>query len=135
MRRLALIAALLGVALVAAACTSGDSSGSSGSSSTGEPVSITLWHGYGKVESPNGQVNHEALSLQDQIDAFNAAHPDIHVEDVFCCSNDNALEKLTVRIAGRPTARHHLSVRHVDGADRDRAWRDGPRAAHAGRGV
>lgn len=100
MRRQVLIAALLGVALAAAACTSGDSSGSSGSSSTGEPVSITLWHGYGKVESPNGQVNHEALSLQDQIDAFNTSHPDIHVEDVFCCSNDNALEKLTVALQG-----------------------------------
>ena len=100
MRRLALIAALLGVALVATACTSGDSSSESASSSSGEPVSITLWHGYGKVESPNGQVNHEALSLQDQIDAFNAAHPDIHVEDVFCCSNDNALEKLTVALQG-----------------------------------
>ena len=100
MRRRVLAAALLGVALIAAACSSGDSSGSSSGSSSGEPVSITLWHGYGKVESPNGQVNHEALSLQNQIDAFNASHPDIHVDDVFCCSNDNALEKLTVALNG-----------------------------------
>ncbi len=100
MRRRVLVAALLGVALVMVACTSGDRSGSSSGSGSGEPVTITLWHGYGKVESPNGQVNHEALSLQNQIDAFNASHPDIHVDDVFCCSNDNALEKLTVALQG-----------------------------------
>jgi len=100
LRRRALAAALLGVALIAAACTSSDSSGSSSGSGSGEPVTITLWHGYGKVESPNGQINHEALSLQNQIDAFNASQTGIRVEDVFCCSNDNALEKLTVALQG-----------------------------------
>ncbi|MEP6759170.1 MAG: ABC transporter substrate-binding protein [Actinomycetota bacterium] len=104
MRRRTLAAVLVGVALIAAACTSNDGSGSSSGSGSGSgsgaPVSITLWHGYGKVESNNGQVNHEALSLQNQIDAFNASHPDIYVEDVFCCSNDSALEKLTVALNG-----------------------------------
>ncbi|MEO8477793.1 MAG: hypothetical protein ABI572_12210 [Actinomycetota bacterium] len=82
MPRRASLAALLSVAIVAAACTGGSDGASESGSAPSEPVTITLWHGYGKVESPNGQVNHEALSLQDQIDVFNASHPDIHVDEV-----------------------------------------------------
>lgn len=89
--------------LVAAACTSGgdaDPSGSGAASGSGAPLEITLWHGYGKVGIVGGIQNYEAKSIQDMVDAFNAEHPDIHVNDVFCCSNDNALQKLNVALQG-----------------------------------
>lgn len=96
-RRLAALAALLTIALIGAACTS--KSSSSGDKGTG-PITLTLWHGYGKVESNNGQINYEAKSINDLIAKFNATHTDIQVNPVFIGSNDNALEKLTVALQG-----------------------------------
>lgn len=94
-RRLAAVAALITFAVIAAACTSKSST----SNGTG-PITLTLWHGYGKVEANNGQVNYEAKSLNDLIAKFNATHTDIQVNPVFIGSNDNALEKLTVALQG-----------------------------------
>ena len=65
----------------------------------GAGVNITLWHGY-EAPAPGGPPNFEAISLKTLIDQFNATHPSIHVEDVFCCSNDFALQKLTVALQG-----------------------------------
>ncbi len=94
-RRLAAVAALVTLAVIAAACTSKSST----PNGTG-PITLTLWHGYGKVEANNGQVNYEAKSLNDLIAKFNATHTDIQVNPVFIGSNDNALEKLTVALQG-----------------------------------
>jgi len=102
-----LLSVVLGV--VAAACTSSKGANpqsaspggasSAQSASSGEVVNITLWHGY-EAPAPGGPPNYEAISLKNLIDTFNATHPTIQVRDVFCCSNDFALQKLTVALQG-----------------------------------
>jgi multiple sugar transport system substrate-binding protein len=87
--------------LLGTACTSsggGSTSGPSGSGSSN--VTITLWHGYGNLQTPNGQVNYEAKSLLDLVAKFNATHPGIVVNPVYVGTNDNALQKLTVALQG-----------------------------------
>ncbi len=90
-------------ALVGAACT-GDGGGDSGASASdgggGDPTEITMWHGYGNLQTPNGQVNYEAKSLTDLVNTFNETHPDIVVAPVFTAVNDNILQKLVVGLQG-----------------------------------
>jgi multiple sugar transport system substrate-binding protein len=103
MKRRDLFAILTVMALIGAACSGGDDGSTEPSGSTGtggEPTQITLWHGYGKVGVQNGVENYEALSMQQLIDEFNDTHDGIQVENVFCCSNDNALQKVTVALQG-----------------------------------
>lgn len=103
MKRRALFAILVVMAMIGVACSGGDdgSTEPTGSSGTaGEPVEITLWHGYGQPGVRNGVENYEADSMKALIDEFNATHDDIVVENVFCCSNDNALQKVTVALQG-----------------------------------
>jgi multiple sugar transport system substrate-binding protein len=99
-RRTALVAAVAVFAVVAAACTSGgdSSSSSGGSGSSGAPVELTMWHGYGKVIDNQGQTNYEAKSLTDLVDEYNAMNTGIHVNLDYIGSNDHALEKLTVAL-------------------------------------
>ena len=94
MRRATLLICL--VALVGAACTGGGGS----NASTGGSVTLTLWHGYGNIQAPNGEVNYEAKSLTDLVAEFNATHPDVRVKAIYVGSNDNALQKLTVALSG-----------------------------------
>jgi len=98
-KRAILVAAIAAIALVAAACTS-NSSSSSGSNSSGAPVEITMWHGYGKVIDNQGQTNYEAKSLTDLVDQYNAMNTGVHVTLDYIGSNDHALEKLTVALNG-----------------------------------
>ena len=102
MKRRSLFVLLTVMALIAAACSGGDdgSTDASDSGGSGEPVQITLWHGYGEPGVRNGVENYEADSMQQLIDEFNQTHPDIEVDNVFCCSNDNALQKVTVALQG-----------------------------------
>ncbi len=103
MKRRSLFVLLTVMALIAAACSGGDDGSTDASDSgggSGEPVQITLWHGYGEPGVRNGVENYEADSMQQLIDEFNQTHPDIEVDNVFCCSNDNALQKVTVALQG-----------------------------------
>jgi len=93
-KRAILVAAIAAFALVAAACTSNDSSSSSG------PIEITMWHGYGKVIDNQGQTNYEAKSLTDLVDQYNAMQSDVHVNLEYQTVNDNALQKLVVGLQG-----------------------------------
>jgi multiple sugar transport system substrate-binding protein len=100
MRRKLLVPATIAViALIAAACTSDTStSGPAASGSGGEPITLTMWHGYGEVVDNQGQTNYEAKSLNDLVDEFNSTHPDIQVKLIYNGSNDHALDKLTVAL-------------------------------------
>ncbi len=62
-RRVATVTAVITLVVIAAACTSKSSTPNGGGGSA--PITLTLWHGYGKVESNNGVVNYEAKSLTD----------------------------------------------------------------------
>ena len=98
-KRAILVAAIAAISLVAAACTSNDSSSSSGPpSSGGEPIDITMWHGYGKVIDNQGQTNYEAKALTDLVDEYNAMNTGVHVTLDYIGSNDNALTKLTTAL-------------------------------------
>jgi multiple sugar transport system substrate-binding protein len=87
--------------LILVACTSNDTSSSSGApASGGEPIDITMWHGYGKVIDNQGQTNYEAKSLTDLVDQYNAMNTGVHVTLDYIGSNDNAYQKLTVALQG-----------------------------------
>jgi len=102
MKPRALPALLMTIALLAVACSSGGNTQSSASQSGGGVVNITLWQGYNKphVLLPGGVPPVEANSLDDLITKFNQTHPNIHVDDVYCCTNDNILQKVTVALQG-----------------------------------
>jgi multiple sugar transport system substrate-binding protein len=93
------------VALLAAACgggSSGSSSSSSGTasgSSSGKVTEITMWHGYGELAAPGEEKNFELDSLQTQVKAFEASHPNIKVNLTYV-NSDVALQKLTVALQG-----------------------------------
>jgi len=96
-----MFALLATFAVLGVACTGGGSDEPSGGSSGGV-TEITLWHGYGIAGKPlpGGVVNYEAKAMDDLITEFNATHPEIKVNNVYCCTNDKALEKLTVALQG-----------------------------------
>ncbi len=96
MRRIWFVGALA-VALVAAACTGGGDGGGGDGGSGGGPVHIVLWHGFGTAQ---GEPDAEWQSLLDRVDEFNSTHSDVQVESIRCCTNDKALEKLTVALQG-----------------------------------
>lgn len=91
--------AVVAFALVAAACTGGDEGDGNGDGGTGSNgvTNIVLWHGYGTLQ---GDPDAEWQSLLDLVEEFNNTHPDIHVESIRCCSNDKALEKVTIALQG-----------------------------------
>ena len=93
MKRFWLALALV-LALVSAACTGGGEGDGDGG---GGVVHIVLWHGYGTAQ---GEPDAEWQSLLDRVDEFNSTHPDIQVESIRCCTNDKALEKVTVALQG-----------------------------------
>ena len=101
-RKKLIVPVIAAIALVAVACTSGSDSGSSSGTgspgSSGAPIELTMWHGYGKVIDNQGQTNYEAKSLTDLVDEYNAMNTGIHVNLDYIGSNDHALEKLTVAL-------------------------------------
>lgn len=97
MRRFWLAFALV-LALVGAACTGGGGDdGDGGGDGGGDVVRLVLWHGYGTVQ---GSPDAEWQSVLDLVDEFNASHADIQVESIRCCTNDKALEKVSVALQG-----------------------------------
>jgi multiple sugar transport system substrate-binding protein len=97
-KRAALVAAIAAFAVVAAACTSGGDSSSSSAGSSGAPIELTMWHGYGKIVDNQGQTNYEAKSLTDLVDEYNSMNTGVHVNLEYIGTNDHALEKLTVAL-------------------------------------
>ncbi|MGH2595640.1 MAG: ABC transporter substrate-binding protein [Actinomycetota bacterium] len=84
MRRSKMLAGLAIMIVIAAACSSnnggGGSSASASASTGGEPVTITIWHNYGTEQN--------ATALQNLVDAFQTANPNITV-DVVSQPGDN----------------------------------------------
>ena len=92
MRRAALIGSLA-LFLLASACSGG------GSNSNGV-VNVILWHGYEQPSEPGAPPNYEVIALNRLVAQFNRTHPKIHVQAIYCCTNDDALAKLTVAMQG-----------------------------------
>src|SRR5437773_299382 len=78
MRRSKMLAGLAIMVMIAAACSSKDGGGGSSSSASasagGEPVTITIWHNYGTEQN--------ATALQNLVDAFHTANPNVTVNVV-----------------------------------------------------
>src|SRR4051794_33502847 len=72
------------VALLASACT-GSNEGSATDDPT-EDVTITFWHGW--------SADSEVKAIQDNVDAFEAANPNIHVEVVGNITDDKINQAL-----------------------------------------
>jgi multiple sugar transport system substrate-binding protein len=90
MKRHHVLAIIVAVGVLAAACT-GDGGGNGSGGGSGEPagpVTLTFWHGY---------TDAEADSLRALLGEWNAANPDVQVEPLFV-NNDRALQKLTVAL-------------------------------------
>ncbi len=102
MKKHAFLALMTVAAMIGVACTKDSgSTAPDGGGGAGEVTNIILWQGYGANDLDNqGNPNYEAQSLRELIDEFNAAHPDIHVENTFAGSNDKVLQKLTVALQG-----------------------------------
>ena len=88
------------LALIAAACTSGDdgggNTGATGGASGG-PVNLIMWLGY--TPPPPEADSLEYLSIERMVNDFQASHPDITIELQYV-NSDNALQKATVALAG-----------------------------------
>ena len=76
MRRTKVLAGLAIMVVIAAACSSDNGGGGSSASASagGEPVTITIWHNYGTEQN--------AVALQNLVDAFQTANPNITVNVV-----------------------------------------------------
>src|SRR5436190_1046667 len=88
------------LAIVAAACTSGNGSTAANGTGTGIPsgqVHLVMWIGY--TPPPPVNTSQEFLSIQDMVKAFQKLHPNITI-DLQYVNSDYALQKATVAIQG-----------------------------------
>ncbi|AUG80059.1 sugar ABC transporter substrate-binding protein [Kitasatospora sp. MMS16-BH015] len=92
-RLLAAAAGSAVLALFATACTGTDSGGSAGDSAAGKDVTITFWHGWSQ--------DNETKAINDNVAAFEKAHPNIHVKVVANIADDKSEQALR---AGGPDA-------------------------------
>ncbi|GGV32202.1 ABC transporter substrate-binding protein [Kitasatospora herbaricolor] len=83
------IAAVTGsavLALLATACTGTNSGGGNDDSASGKDVTITFWHGWSQ--------DSETKAINDNIAAFEKAHPNIHVKAVGNIADDKTNQAL-----------------------------------------
>ncbi|MEE1785336.1 ABC transporter substrate-binding protein [Streptomyces sp. SP17BM10] len=83
------IAAVTGsavLALLATACTGTNDAGGSDDSASGKDVTITFWHGWSQ--------DNEVKAINDNIAAFEKAHPNIHVKAVGNIADDKVNQAL-----------------------------------------
>ncbi|MFD4534668.1 ABC transporter substrate-binding protein [Kitasatospora sp. NPDC058397] len=83
------IAAVTGtavLALLATACTGSSESSGSDDSASGKDVTITFWHGWSQ--------DNEVKAINDNIAAFEKAHPNIHVKAVDNIADDKVNQAL-----------------------------------------
>jgi multiple sugar transport system substrate-binding protein len=89
MRKLCL--AITALALAVAGCGGSDDGGGSSGAKSGEPVSITLWHGQNQTAGK---------TINALVDKFNESHPKIKVDAQIGTVADGLLEKTTAALAG-----------------------------------
>ncbi|MEV4557453.1 extracellular solute-binding protein [Kitasatospora sp. NPDC049285] len=92
-RPLAAVTTLACLGLLATACTGTNSGGGDDGSAAGKDVTITFWHGWSQ--------DNEVKAINDNIAAFEKAHPNIHVKVVGNIADDKSEQALR---AGGPDA-------------------------------
>ncbi|MFJ5233919.1 ABC transporter substrate-binding protein [Kitasatospora sp. NPDC088391] len=92
-RPLAALTAAVCTALLASACTGTNAAGGDDESASGKDVTITFWHGWSQ--------DNEVKAINDNVAAFEKAHPNIHVKVVGNIADDKSDQALR---AGGPDA-------------------------------
>ncbi|WP_031065511.1 ABC transporter substrate-binding protein [Streptomyces sp. NRRL WC-3742] len=85
-RTAAALAGTAVLALLASACTGSSDSGGTDDSASGKDVTITFWHGWSQ--------DNELKAINDNIAAFEKAHPNIHVKAVGNVADDKVNQAL-----------------------------------------
>ncbi|MGW3039465.1 ABC transporter substrate-binding protein [Kitasatospora sp. NPDC001159] len=85
-RTIAAVAGSAVLALLATACTGSDDAGAAVDSASGKDVTITFWHGWSQ--------DNETKAIDDNIAAFEKAHPNIHVKTVGNIADDKLNQAL-----------------------------------------
>ncbi|MET8625313.1 ABC transporter substrate-binding protein [Kitasatospora sp. NPDC004669] len=85
-RTIAAVAGSAVLALLATACTGSNDAGGTDASAGGKDVTITFWHGWSQ--------DNEVKAINDNIAAFEKAHPDIHVKTVGNIADDKVNQAL-----------------------------------------
>ncbi|WP_406088770.1 ABC transporter substrate-binding protein [Kitasatospora purpeofusca] len=85
-RTLAAVTGSAVLALLATACTGSSDGGGSDDSASGKDVTITFWHGWSQ--------DSEVKAINDNIAAFEKAHPNIHVKAVGNIADDKVNQSL-----------------------------------------
>ncbi len=96
MKRLWLVVPIA-LALFVGACTSSSESNSNTTSGSPAEVNLTMWIGY--TPPPPENQSQEYISIEDIAKAFEAQHPNVHIELQYV-NSDNALQKVTVALQG-----------------------------------
>ncbi|MFJ9842217.1 ABC transporter substrate-binding protein [Kitasatospora sp. NPDC101155] len=85
-RTIAAVAGSAVLALLASACTGSNDAGGTDDSAGGKDVTITFWHGWSQ--------DNEVKAINDNIAAFEKAHPNIHVKTVGNIADDKVNQAL-----------------------------------------
>ncbi|GAA2782775.1 ABC transporter substrate-binding protein [Kitasatospora sp. CM 4170] len=85
-RTLAAVAGTAVLALFASACTGSSDAGGNDDSASGKDVTITFWHGWSQES--------EVKAIDENIAAFQKAHPNIHVKTVGNIADDKINQSL-----------------------------------------
>nr|WP_035842096.1 ABC transporter substrate-binding protein [Kitasatospora azatica] len=115
-RPVAALALSAAVALLAGACTGSNSTGNNDASAAGKDVTLTFWHGWSQ--------DNETKAIDDNIAAFEKAHPNIHVKVVANITDDKIDQALR---AGGPDAPDVVSSFSTDNVGKfcsSKAWID-----------
>lgn len=115
-RPLAALTAAVCTALLASACTGTNSGGGDDGSAAGKDVTITFWHGWSQ--------DNEVKAINDNVAAFEKAHPNIHVKVVGNIADDKAEQALRAGGADAPDVVSSFSTDNVGKFCSSHVWTD-----------
>ncbi|RKE21612.1 extracellular solute-binding protein [Streptomyces sp. TLI_171] len=115
-RPLAALTAAVCTALLASACTGANSGGSEDGSASGKDVTITFWHGWSQ--------DSEVKAINDNVAAFEKAHPNIHVKVVGNIADDKSEQALRAGGADAPDVVSSFTTDNVGKFCSSHVWAD-----------
>ncbi|MER5865315.1 ABC transporter substrate-binding protein [Kitasatospora sp. NPDC002040] len=114
-----LLAAVTGtavLALLATACTGTNSEGGQDDSAAGKDVNITFWHGWSQES--------ETKAIEDNVAAFQKAHPNIHVKIVSNIEDDKSEQALRAGGSDAPDVVSSFTTDNVGKFCSAKVWAD-----------
>ncbi|MEV6107067.1 ABC transporter substrate-binding protein [Streptomyces sp. NPDC051940] len=111
-RAAAALAAAAAISLIASACTGSNDSGANDDAS--KETTITFWHGWSE--------KNEVKAIQDNIDRFEKAHPNIHVKAVGGITDEKIDQALRARGPKSPDVVSSFTTDNVGKFCSSKAW-------------